>query len=78
MLCSKGDHKLLKEMREFIKVVKMLMKSGNEDVRLDDVRQFMGLGRHSSQPLQFDVGEDGDWMRAEDRNLLVRRSRHGR
>jgi uncharacterized protein YutE (UPF0331/DUF86 family) len=64
---------LLQEMRESLKVVRELMKSSNEGIRLEAVRSFKSLSE-----MAIDLAEFLDSMtnpNERDRNPLSRRSR---
>ena len=65
---------LLQETRESIEVVKKLMKSDNEDVRLDAVRQFMSL-TDMAVGLADMIGEKPEPKMRDDKNPLARRAR---
>jgi hypothetical protein len=65
---------LLEETRESIEVVKKLMKSDNEDIRLEAVRQFMSL-TDIAVGLADMIGEKPEPKRRDDKNPLARRTR---
>ena len=67
------SRELLEETRESIDVVKKLMKSDNEDIRLEAVRQFMSL-TDMAVGLAEMIEEKPEPKRRDDKNPLARRT----
>ena len=67
---------LLQETRESLKVVRELMKSSNEGIRLEAIRSFQNLSEMAVGFAEL-LGETTD-LKEKDKNPLARRSRHDR